>query len=139
MSSYKSSIEALQQLLHLGIPSGKFNDERENNNNIVNCQITKTSKDIFYMRNGIEYCFIEVTCSDGIQYGLQAYGEEAKELYREAHRCVMCGNPPREPKRSVIVKETINGKNYIFDSTRCALIFKKLVNVMGEETAALVV
>jgi hypothetical protein len=36
------------------------------------------------MRNGIEYCFIEVTCSDGTQYGLQAYGEEAKELYREA-------------------------------------------------------
>jgi hypothetical protein len=45
------------------------------------------------MRNGIEYCFIEVICSDGTQYGLQAYGEEAKELYREAYRCVMCGRP----------------------------------------------
>jgi hypothetical protein len=70
MSCYKSSIEALQQLLHLGIPNGKFNGERENNS-IVNCQITKTSKDIFYMRNGIEYCFIEVTCSDVTQYGSQ--------------------------------------------------------------------
>ena len=137
MSSYKSSIEALQQLLHFGIPDEKFNGERENR--IVNCQITKTSKDIFYMRNGIEYCFIEVTCNDGTQYGLQAYGEEAKELYREAYRCVMCGNPPREPKRSVILEETIEGKHYIFDSTRCALIFKKLVNVMGEETATLMV
>lgn len=138
MSSYKSSIEALQQLLHLGIPDGKVNGERENNN-IVNCQITKTSKDIFYMRNGIEYYFIEVTCSDGTQYGLQAYGEEAKELYREAYRCVMCGSPPREPKKSIIVEETIEGKHYTFDSTRCALIFKKLVNVMGEETGTLMV
>jgi hypothetical protein len=138
MSCYKSSIEALQQLLHLGIPDGKFNGERENNN-IVNCQITKTSKDIFYMRNGIEYFFIEVTCSDGTQYGLQAYGEEAKELYREAYRCVMCGSPPREPKKSIIVEETIEGKHYTFDSTRCALIFKKLVNVMGEETSLLMV
>src|SRR5919108_4568045 len=136
MSPYKSSIEALQRLLHLGIPSGKVNDESKNNN-IVNCQITKTSKDIFYMKNGIEYCFIEFTCSDGTQYGLQAYGEEAKELYREAHRCVMCGSPPREPKKSVIMQEAINGKNYTFDNTACMLIFKKLVNVMGEETAAL--
>jgi hypothetical protein len=64
---------------------------------------------------------------------------EAKELYREAHRCVMCGNPPRESKRSVIVQEAINGKNYTFDSTGCALIFKKLANVMGEETATLMV
>jgi uncharacterized protein with PIN domain len=135
MSPYKSSIEALQQLLHLGIPYGEVSGKRENG--IVDCQITKTSKDIFYMRNGIECCFIEVTCCDGTQYGLQAYGEEAKELYREAHRCVMCGGPPREPKRSVIVEETIEGKHYIFDSTRCALIFKKLVNVMGEETPIL--
>jgi hypothetical protein len=35
------------------------------------------------MRNGIEYCFVEVTCDDGAQYGLQAYGEEAKRLYNE--------------------------------------------------------
>jgi len=49
----------------------------------------------------------------------------------------MCGSPPREPKRSVIVEETIEGIRYVFDSTRRALIFKKLVNVMGEETAIL--
>jgi hypothetical protein len=81
MSRYESSVEALQQLLHLGVPDGKAYDKKENR--IANCQITKTSKDVFYMRNGIEYCFIKVTCSDGTQYGLQAYGE-AKELYREA-------------------------------------------------------
>lgn len=26
---------------------------------------------------------LELTCSDGIQYGLQAYGEEAISLYKE--------------------------------------------------------
>jgi hypothetical protein len=42
------------------------------------------------MRNGLEYCFVEVTCSDETQYGLRAYGKEAKELYKEAYRCIMC-------------------------------------------------
>jgi hypothetical protein len=36
------------------------------------------------MKNGMEYFFVEVTCSDGTQYGLQAYGEEASELYKES-------------------------------------------------------
>jgi hypothetical protein len=36
------------------------------------------------LRNGAEYCFIEVTCDDGIQYGIQAYGDEAVELHKEA-------------------------------------------------------
>jgi hypothetical protein len=35
------------------------------------------------MKNGMEYFFVEVTCSDGTQYGLQAYGE-ASELYKES-------------------------------------------------------
>jgi hypothetical protein len=47
-------------------------------------------------KNGIQYFFVEVTCSDGTQYGLQAYGEEANELYKEAYRCVMCGKPANE-------------------------------------------
>ena len=42
MSRYESSVEALQQLLHLGIPDGKAYDKKENR--IANCQITKTSK-----------------------------------------------------------------------------------------------
>jgi hypothetical protein len=40
------------------------------------------------MRNGMEYFFVEVTCSDGTQYELQAYGEEANELYKESYRCM---------------------------------------------------
>ena len=90
------------------------------------------------MRNGIEYCFVEVTCSDGTQYGLQAYGE-ANQLYKEAYKCILCGSTPREPKRSAIVEESIDGKNYVFDSMGCALIFKRLRNVMGEDAVALIV
>jgi hypothetical protein len=36
--------------------------------------------------NGMEHYFVEVTCEDGIQYGLQAYGEETTALYRETMR-----------------------------------------------------
>ena len=122
MSCYKSSIEALQQLLHLGASDRKIGDKMENN--LAGCRITKTSNEISYMRNGIEYCFVEVTCSDGTQYGLQAYGEEANQLYKEANRCIMCGSIPREPKRSAIVEESIDGINYVFDSNGCALIFR---------------
>ena len=135
MSYYKSSIEALQQLLHLGTSERKIGDKMKNS--LTGCQITKTSNEISYMRNGIEYCFVEVTCSDGTQYGLQAYGEEANQLYKETYRCIMCGSTPREPKRSAIVEESIDGKKYVFDSNGCALIFRRLRNVLGEESVAL--
>ena len=134
MSCYKSSFNALQQLLHLGTSDRKIGEKMKKS--LAGCQITKTSSEISYMRNGIEYCFVEVTCSDGTQYGLQAYGEEANQLYKEAYRCIMCGSTPREPKRSAIVEESIDGKNYVFDSNG-ALIFKRLRNVMGEESVAL--
>jgi len=35
------------------------------------------------MNNGIKYYFVEVTCKYGIQYGIQAFGEEAVVLYNE--------------------------------------------------------
>lgn len=38
------------------------------------------------MTNGLKYYFVEVTCSDGIQYGIQAYGDEAEDLYKEARK-----------------------------------------------------
>lgn len=45
--------------------------------------ITKWSRHVETMNNGIEYYFVEVTCNDGIQYGIQAFGEEAVALYNE--------------------------------------------------------
>jgi hypothetical protein len=36
----------------------------------------------------MEHYFVEVTCDDGVQYGLQAYGDEAIVLYKETMRAV---------------------------------------------------
>ena len=62
---YDSSIDALHDLLSLH-------------------QITEVSTSLSHLTNGIEYSFVEITCIDGIQYGLQAYGQEALELNRVA-------------------------------------------------------
>jgi hypothetical protein len=47
-------------------------------------EITDITSSLSHLANGIEYSFVEITCSDGIQYGLQAYGNEALELNRAA-------------------------------------------------------
>jgi hypothetical protein len=44
-------------------------------------RITKYSDTITKMNNGIEYYCIEVTSKEGIQYGIQVFGEEAVALY----------------------------------------------------------
>jgi hypothetical protein len=36
-------------------------------------------------------------------------------------------------RRSVIVEEKIDGRSYIFDTNGCALIFRKLKEVIGKE------
>jgi hypothetical protein len=77
-TGYGSSIEALDDL-------------RSSNN------ITKISTSLVVLENGIEYSFVEVTCSDGVQYGLQAYGKEALELDRVAHEFI-----PKEQKTSLM-------------------------------------
>jgi hypothetical protein len=69
MASRNDSVHALQQLLTSG-----------------GCSITKIPQVIPHMINGIEYCAIEITCDDGTQYGIQAHGEEAIELHKEALR-----------------------------------------------------
>jgi hypothetical protein len=48
------------------------------------CQITEITPSLSHLANGIDYSFVELTCSDGVQYGLQAYGNEALELNRVA-------------------------------------------------------
>jgi hypothetical protein len=85
------------------------------------------------MRNGVEYYSVEVSCDDGSQYGIQAYGDEDIDLYKEIHKCYMCGMPPKELDKSTLLEERIDGTTYTFDNNGCALIFKKLRSVMGEE------
>jgi hypothetical protein len=128
---YANSISALQQLLFSGPPSNA--EEGDGNKKNVHCHITKKSENISHVINGIEYCSVEVTCDDGSQYGIQAYGDEAIDLYKEIYKCCMCGMPPKELKKSTLVEERIDGTTYTFDKNECALIFKKLRSVMGEE------
>jgi hypothetical protein len=84
---YYNSIDALQRLLDSRYKKREKQDEEDNYEcNKVSCHITKMSDKISYLTNGLKYYFVEVSCNDGIQYGIQAYGEEAEDLYKEAHK-----------------------------------------------------
>ena len=48
-----------------------------------NGKITRYPERLRILDNGVEHYFVEVTCEDGLQYSLQAYGEEAIALYKE--------------------------------------------------------
>lgn len=50
--------------------------------------ITKWSPYVERMNNGIEYYIVEVTYMDGIQYGIQAFGEEAITLHEETMKMI---------------------------------------------------
>jgi hypothetical protein len=128
---YANSISALRQLLFSGPPPNA--EEGDDSMKNVHCHITKKSQNICQVINGIEYCSVEVTCDNGSQYGIQAFGDEAIELYKEIHKCFMCGMPPNELKKSTLIEERIDGTTYTFDKNECALIFKKLRSVMGED------
>ena len=132
---YINSIAALQQLLFSGPPPPPLDakEEDDSSKKNVHCRITKKSQNISHMRNGIEYCSVEVTCDNGSQYRIQAYGDEAVDLYKEIYKCFMCGMPLKELKKSTLVEERIDGTTYTFDNNGCALIFKKLRSVMGED------
>ena len=69
LTGHGSSIEALHNL--------------QSFNNII-----KIATSLSVLENGIEYLFVEVTCSDGIQYGLQAYGNEALALNKAAQETI---------------------------------------------------
>lgn len=48
------------------------------------CRIRRISGDKARLENGIEYCFVEIACSNGNQYGIEAFGAEAIELRSKA-------------------------------------------------------
>jgi hypothetical protein len=73
--SYASSIDALHDLFS------------------SHC-VTGISANLSELKNGVEYVFVEITCDDGSQYGLQAYGKEALELHRVALEIAIKPIPP---------------------------------------------
>lgn len=53
-----------------------------------NGKITRYPESLRTLDNGVEHYFVEVTSKEGIQYGLQAYGNEAVELYKQTMRAL---------------------------------------------------
>jgi hypothetical protein len=51
-----------------------------------NVRITRFPERPRLMDNGVLHYFVEVTSKDGLQYGLQAFGEEAIALYKETRK-----------------------------------------------------
>jgi hypothetical protein len=70
MTAYADSIEALHTLINAG------------------GRITMAPDEITVRSNGLEYYCLEVTKEPGhSQYAIRAYGEEARELFKEARQC----------------------------------------------------
>jgi hypothetical protein len=68
-----------------------------------------------------------VTCSDGIQYGIQAYGEEARALYKEVNRYTSSNITHKvEEKKKFNDEEKHPGS---LDSDGTSLIFEKVRDV----------
>lgn len=65
--AYISSIDALRQLM-------QSNDK----------DIVKISPKGHVFSNGVDYCCVGLKSNEGSNYLVQAYGKEARELYKEA-------------------------------------------------------
>lgn len=70
---YRNSVDAFQQLLSSkqagSIPG-----------------VSQISLNRGRMQNGITHCVVQVVCNCGEEYRIEAYGEEAEELYRTARQ-----------------------------------------------------
>jgi len=86
--------------------------------------------------NAEEYYHIELVCDEDtdIEYGIQAYGEEAKELYKEISGFISLHDnkyqqEDQEQKKLKLVKQAINCIADCYLDNGCTLMFKKLRNV----------
>lgn len=52
-------------------------------------RISHAADTISALTNGLSYYIVEVTCNDGTQYAIQAYGEEAIQLFVESQKLKM--------------------------------------------------
>jgi hypothetical protein len=82
--TYSNSIEALYDLL--------------NSYNIVHI-----STYLSHLANGVEYSFVEVTCDNGTQYGIQAYAKEALELNRVASKIIPGAKEAKEEVHTIVI------------------------------------
>jgi hypothetical protein len=143
--------EVLNQLL-LQIPRNLTGSKNEHGNNSLSSSLShflirNPCKDIVHTgANAEEYYHVELI-SDDLEYGIQAYGEEAKELYKEINGLPISIDTPtsssrdagkqellqnekyQEQQRLKLIKEAINCITDCCFDNGCVLTFKKLRNV----------
>lgn len=136
---YNNSVDALRQLLESSGKETNIKHSGEEKNILsssasASCSITQAYHDVFYSADGVAYYFVEVTCNDWIQYGIQAYREEARALYKEVNRYASYNNNTThkvEEKKKFSDEEKhpssldSNGISLIFEKVRDLCIWKK--------------
>jgi hypothetical protein len=95
---YYRSIGALQQILSYRPIRNNNNDSKDTGMNKPSsfCFISNAPNNILYIGNGQEYYHLELVCKDDTEYGIQAYGEEAKALYGEVKESGHINNVAQE-------------------------------------------
>lgn len=73
-SKERTPVDAFRELLY-----GEYEETKG-----IPWRITNLTGDKTFLSNGIRYCFVEVTFANGVQYGTEAYGEDALALLAEA-------------------------------------------------------
>jgi len=126
---YENSVMALHKLLELPRTAKAL----ANPSSDVSCKITAIPTQITYLENGIKYYGIEVTCKDGRQYAIQAYGDEAEALFSEAHKCVLCGNSVKEEEKGNLIEEKTENGHLVFVENNCQYQLKRFESVYGKE------
>jgi hypothetical protein len=79
---YRNSVDAFTHLV---------SEERESAFRGM-ASVARISVKTGFMQNGIRYCSVQVTFNNGEEYRIDAYGEEADELYSKAREksAVLC-------------------------------------------------
>ena len=122
---YENSVRALQKLLEI-TPTEEENISRSQ----TPCKISQLPSEITYFSNGIKYYCVEVTCDDGKQFAIQGYGDEAQELFVEAHRCMLCGSFTGQMKKE-LTKEIVNDGQIVLVDKNCRGLLRKIESVYG--------
>lgn len=76
VAAFRDSVEALVSLV-----KEKCQCEKGNGG-----QVADIAASTGYLQNGIRYCSVRVKCVGGEEYHLEAYGDEAEALQKEAGR-----------------------------------------------------
>jgi hypothetical protein len=142
---YYRSIGALQQILLYSPTRNGNNDGKVSNmdKSSTFCSISDFPNNILYIGNGEEYYHLELVCNDDTEYGIQAYGEEAKALYREVKECGLSTHVAEErrpleldidkkdkEKRNLLKREIDYITSFSFDDKNgYYLVFKKFKDV----------